>query len=64
MFDVSRMPLGHVAGRAAIFLRGKYKPTYDPKKLHGNGDMIVVVGAGNIKLTGRKKQQKLYRYHT
>ena len=64
MFDVSRIPLGRVANKAAHFLRGKYKPTYDPKKLKGNGDMVVIVGADNIKMTGKKRQQKVYRYHT
>ena len=56
MFDISRIPLGRVANKAAHFLRGKYKPTYDPKKLRGNGDMVVIVGADNIKMTGMEEQ--------
>jgi large subunit ribosomal protein L13 len=43
-------------------LQGKHKPIYTP---HIDvGDHVVVVNASRVRLTGRKDDQKLYRYHS
>jgi large subunit ribosomal protein L13 len=42
--------------------QGKDKPTFQPNQ--DDGDVVVVVNAGDIELTGRKWDQKLYRWHT
>lgn len=64
VFDASRIPLGRMAIKAAKFLMGKHKPNYDPKKMLENGDRIIVVNGGNIKVTGRKRTQWIFRHHT
>jgi large subunit ribosomal protein L13 len=42
--------------------QGKDKPTYDPST--NCGDVLVVVNAGEVALTGNKLKEKLYRRHT
>ena len=42
--------------------QGKDKPTYDPSS--NCGDVLVVVNAGEVALTGNKLSDKLYRRHT
>ena len=62
VIDAAGKPLGRVAAKAAVILRGKNKPTFTP---HVDcGDYVIVVNASKIKLTGKKLDQKLYRYHT
>ena len=63
LFNASRMPLGRMASMIATFIRGKHKPTYRQNRFD-IGDRCVVVNADNIKTTGKKKFQKLYRHHT
>ncbi len=60
--DVEDMVLGRVATRIANVLRGKSKPTFTPHT--DTGDFVIVLNAEKITLTGRKMEQKLYRYHT
>jgi large subunit ribosomal protein L13 len=54
--------LGRLATRVATILRGKHKPTFTPHI--DTGDHVVVVNAEKIHLTGRKLQNKFYRWHT
>ena len=43
-------------------LRGKHKPMYTP---HIDcGDNIIVINAEKVKLTGRKRENKTYYWHT
>ncbi|KAM0792896.1 hypothetical protein ACM66B_002657 [Microbotryomycetes sp. NB124-2] len=51
-----------MATRIAIVLMGKHKPVYD--QANDCGDYVVVTNARNVKVTGRKAEQKLYRHHT
>ena len=64
LFNAARMPLGRIARMAATFLRGKHKPTYVNNRTGDDGDFIVIVNAANQYMTGRKKQQKVYRKYT
>jgi large subunit ribosomal protein L13 len=41
---------------------GKHRPTYTP--FIDTGDFVVVVNAEKVLLTGKKKEDKLYRWHT
>ena len=41
---------------------GKDKPTYRPER--DDGDVVVVINARNIEFTGKKWDDKLYRWHT
>lgn len=60
--DASQEVLGRMATRVARILMGKHKPTYTP---HADvGDFVVVVNAEKVQLTGRKAQDKVYRYYT
>ena len=54
--------LGRLATRAATVLRGKHKATFTPHV--DTGDFVIVVNAEKIKLTGRKREQKIYHRHT
>ena len=62
VIDAEGQVLGRVATAAAKMLQGKHKATYTP--FLDTGDHVVIVNAGKVKLTGRKEDQKLYRYHS
>jgi large subunit ribosomal protein L13 len=62
VIDADGQVLGRVATQAARLLQGKHKPVYTPHI--DTGDHVVVVNAARIRLTGRKEDQKLYRYHS
>ena len=62
VIDAEGLVFGRLASRVAMMLRGKHKPTFTP---HVDcGDYIIVVNADKMVLTGRKLDQKMYRYHT
>ena len=62
LVDAAGQPLGRLASRVAQVLRGKHKPTFTP---HLNcGDCVIVINAEQVKLTGRKTEQKRYFRHT
>lgn len=54
--------LGRLATRIARVLRGKHKPIYSPHL--DVGDHVIVVNAGEVRLTGRKEDQKTYFRHS
>lgn len=60
--DVEGLVLGRAASEVAKILRGKNKPDFTP--FLDTGDYVIVVNADKIVLTGRKLDQKMYRYHT
>ncbi|NUP10500.1 MAG: 50S ribosomal protein L13 [Polyangiaceae bacterium] len=60
--DATDQPLGRLASRIAMVLRGKNKPTFTPHV--DTGDFVVVVNASKVKLTGRKLEQKEYVRHS
>lgn len=60
--DAEGMVLGRLATQIAMVLRGKDKPTYTPNV--DTGDFIIVINADKIVLTGKKLEQKSYKYHT
>ncbi len=62
VLDAAGLPLGRVASKVASVLRGKNKPIYTPNV--DTGDYVIVINTDKIILTGKKSQQKLYRYHT
>jgi large subunit ribosomal protein L13 len=62
VIDAAGHPLGRVASLAAKVLQGKHKPTYTP--FLDTGDHVIVVNAAQAVLTGKKEEQKLYRYHS
>jgi large subunit ribosomal protein L13 len=60
--DAEGKPLGRLASEIAKVLRGKNKPEYTPHV--DTGDHVIVLNAEKVVLTGKKLEQKLYRYHT
>jgi large subunit ribosomal protein L13 len=60
--DASGQVLGRLASEVAAILRGKHKPIFAPHM--DTGDHVIVINAAQVKLTGRKEEQKLYRYHS
>lgn len=62
VIDAAEYPVGRVASLAAHLLQGKHKGIYTP--YIDTGDHVVVVNAGKARLTGRKEEQKMYRYHS
>jgi large subunit ribosomal protein L13 len=62
VIDAQGKVLGRVATEAARLLQGKHKAIYTP--YIDTGDHVVIVNAAGVKVTGRKEEQKLYRYHS
>lgn len=60
--DATGVPLGRLASTVAQLIRGKHKPTFTPHM--DGGDFVVVVNAGQVKLTGGKLDTKQYFKHT
>jgi large subunit ribosomal protein L13 len=60
--DAKDQVLGRLASEAAHILMGKNKPGYTP--FMDTGDHVIVLNAEKARLTGRKEDQKMYRYHT
>lgn len=62
VIDAEDLVLGRIATDAARLLQGKHKAVYTP--FIDTGDHVVIVNAAKVRLTGRKEEQKLYRYHS
>ena len=60
--DAAGVPLGRLASKVAAILRGKNKPTFTPHV--DTGDFVIVVNCDKAVLTGKKLDDKFYRYHT
>ncbi len=60
--DAEGKTLGRLASEIAKILRGKHKPIYTPHV--DTGDYVIVVNAEKIHVTGNKRQDKMYRWHT
>ncbi|MDR1896731.1 MAG: 50S ribosomal protein L13 [Prevotellaceae bacterium] len=62
IIDATDVVLGRLASRVALILRGKNKPDFTP---HVDcGDNVIIVNADKIKLTGKKRTDKVYVRHT
>ena len=62
VIDATDIPLGRLSTVVASILRGKNKPTYTPHV--DTGDYVIVVNAGEVKLTGKKASDKIYSRHS
>jgi large subunit ribosomal protein L13 len=62
VIDANGKVLGRLATVAARLLQGKNKAIYTP--FIDTGDHVVIVNAAQVKLTGRKEEQKIYRQHS
>ncbi|MGE4221010.1 MAG: 50S ribosomal protein L13 [Alphaproteobacteria bacterium] len=60
--DADGLVLGRMAVEIAKILRGKHKAGYTP---HVDcGDNVIVINAEKVRLTGRKREDKHYYWHT
>jgi large subunit ribosomal protein L13 len=62
IIDATGKTLGRLSTEIASILRGKRKPIYTPHV--DTGDHVIIINAENIVLTGKKLEQKYYKYHT
>jgi large subunit ribosomal protein L13 len=62
LVDAEGQTLGRLASRITTVLRGKHKPIYSPHM--ETGDYVVVVNAEKVKITGNKREQKVYYRHS
>ena len=60
--DAEGLALGRLATKVASVLRGKHKPTFTPNV--DTGDFVIVINTDKVVLTGKKLEDKYYRYHT
>ena len=62
VIDAEGLVVGRLASIVANILRGKHKPSYTP---HVDcGDHVIIVNAGKVRFTGRKRDKKIYYRHT
>ncbi|HEY7727384.1 MAG TPA: 50S ribosomal protein L13 [Candidatus Eisenbacteria bacterium] len=60
--DAEGRILGRLASEIAMLLKGKRKATYSPHL--DTGDYVVVVNAEKVRVTGRKRDEKMYFRHS
>src|SRR6478735_3747557 len=62
LIDADGLVVGRLAVVIATRLRGKHKPSFTPHM--DCGDNIVVINAAKVVLTGNKRADKVYHWHT
>ncbi|QHQ34862.1 50S ribosomal protein L13 [Algicella marina] len=62
LIDAEGVVLGRLASIIAMRLRGKHKASFTPHM--DMGDNVIVVNADKVQLTGNKRADKNYYWHT
>ena len=62
LIDAEGVVLGRLASIVAMRLRGKHKATFTPHM--DMGDNVIVINADKIQMTGNKRADKTYYWHT
>ena len=62
VIDAQGIVLGRLASIIAMRLRGKHKATFTPHM--DMGDNVIVINADKVQMTGNKRQDKKYYWHT
>ena len=62
VIDAEGLVLGRLATVVATRLRGKHKPMYTPHM--DCGDNIIIINAEKVTMTGNKRHDKVYYWHT
>lgn len=60
--DAADKTPGRLAAQIAPLLIGKTQPDYQPNV--DSGDFVIVENASQMKITGKKMDQKVYRSHS
>lgn len=62
VIDAEGKNFGRLASEVAKILRGKHKPIFTPHV--DTGDYVIILNCEKVVFTGKKLDQKMYRYHT
>ncbi len=62
LIDAEGVVLGRLASLVAMRLRGKHKATFTPHM--DMGDNVIIINAEKVQLTGNKRADKRYYWHT
>ena len=62
LIDAEGVVLGRLATIVASRLRGKHKPTFTPHM--DMGDNVIIINADKVQMTGDKRDDKKYYWHT
>lgn len=62
VIDAAGKPLGRVAAKAAVILRGKNKTTFTHNV--DCGDHVIIINCDEAVLTGKKLEKKFHRTHS
>jgi len=62
LIDAEGVVLGRLATIVASLLRGKHKPTFTPHM--DMGDNVIIINADKVQMTGNKRADKRYYWHT
>ena len=62
LIDAEGIVLGRLASLIAMRLRGKHKASFTPHM--DMGDNIIVINADKVQMTGNKRADKNYYWHT
>lgn len=62
LIDAEGVVLGRLASIVAMRLRGKHKPTFTPHM--DMGDNVIIINADKVQMTGTKREDKRYYWHT
>jgi len=62
LIDAEGIVLGRLASIVAMRLRGKHKASFTPHM--DMGDNVIIINAKQIQLTGNKRTDKTYYWHT
>ncbi len=62
LIDAKGQVLGRLAVRVAQLIRGKHKVDWTPHL--DKGDFVILINAGQIHLSGKKRQNKSYYSHS
>ncbi|HBR67989.1 MAG TPA: 50S ribosomal protein L13 [Rhodospirillaceae bacterium] len=62
IIDAEGVVLGRLASAVAMRLRGKHKPQFTPHM--DCGDNVVVINAAKVRLTGKKRENHTFYWHT
>ncbi len=62
LIDAEGVVLGRLASIVATRLRGKHKATFTPHM--DTGDNVIIINADKVQMTGNKRADKTYYWHT
>ncbi len=62
LVDAADQGIGRLATQVAGFLLGKHKPTFTPGV--EMGDFVIVINASQLKITGKRLDEKNYYHHS